>query len=557
MKQRAVSIVCDVMAEREILIVRNTVCSSICRRGAVLILFGGALVATMSVRAGAQIFPLQTSGGFIVGADGERVKLNAVNWYGAESPDYVVGGLAYNRIQDIAQQIASVGFNAVRLPWSNEMYETNPIVPSYALGANPELMGLRAMDIFDQVVSTLAANGLMVILDDHSSDAEWCCGNDGNTLWYNSRYPESSWISDWQAMVERYIGQPYVIGVDLRNEPRINATWGGDATTDWHAAAERGGNAVLRVNANLLIFVEGVNYSLDLSGAGSLPIFLEVANQLVYSPHDYRFSHATVTSYDNWVGQINPQWGFLVTGSSPQPVWVGEFGTCNTADACVASTNTSDNGFWFDIMTRYVRYHSLDWSYWPVNGTQSSGSGRAYGARETYGILNTTWDDVSLPSLAGRLQEIMLAAPPVGPVADGIYQIVNRASGLVMDVTGQSTANGARIEQYPSSGGSNQLWNVHNLGYGLYQITSVGSGKSLDITGQSIAYGASVEQWDYWGGGNQQFIITATDCGSYEIMSVNSELPIEVPGSSSEPGTDLDQWGSNGGPNQQWLFEAP
>ncbi len=319
-----------------------------------------ALAASVSHASG-QVFPLHTAGRFIVDANGNRVKLNAVNWYGAESPDYVVGGLAY--IQNIAQQVSSMGFNAVRLPWSNEMYENNPVVPDYALEGNPDLIGLQAMDIFDQVVNTLAGNGLMVILDNHNSDAEWCCGNDGNTLWYNDRYPESSWISDWQGIVQRYIHQPYVIGVDLRNEPRINATWGGNPNTDWHAAAQRGGNAVLGANTNLLVFVEGINYSLDLSRVSALPIVLNVPNQLVYSPHDYRFSHSHVNSYDDWVGQITPKWGYLVTGPSPQPVWIGEFGTCNTSDTCVSSSCTSDNGFWFEIITRYMQYHTLDWSY--------------------------------------------------------------------------------------------------------------------------------------------------------------------------------------------------
>jgi endoglucanase len=46
------------------------------------------------------------------------------------------------------------------------------------------------------------------------------------------------------------------VGADLRNELRSGATWGGsDPKLDWHAAAERGGNAVLGVNPLLLIMV--------------------------------------------------------------------------------------------------------------------------------------------------------------------------------------------------------------------------------------------------------------------------------------------------------------
>jgi endoglucanase len=55
-----------------------------------------------------------------------------------------------------------------------------------------------------------------------------------------------------------------VIGVDLRNEPHNansgGSCWGcGTISYDWSLAAERGGAAVLGVNANLLIFVEGTD----------------------------------------------------------------------------------------------------------------------------------------------------------------------------------------------------------------------------------------------------------------------------------------------------------
>src|SRR5580700_10814205 len=76
----------------------------------------------------------------------------------------------------------------------------------------------------------------------------------------------------WKGIVGRYDSNPYVIGVDLRNEPRGTATWGGSASTDWHAAAQRGGDAVQTVDPNLLVFVEGISYAGDLSGVTSLPI---------------------------------------------------------------------------------------------------------------------------------------------------------------------------------------------------------------------------------------------------------------------------------------------
>jgi endoglucanase len=365
-------------------------------------------------------FPLHTSGRFIVDSNGNRVRLKAFDWYGAEGPDEVVGGLAYQSIGSIAAELHSWGFNAVRLLWSNQMYETNAVVANGLLTANPNLVGMHALNIFDQVVDTLASNHLMVILDNHVSDAIWCCSNsDGNGLWYNGTYPETSWINDWQGMARRYLDQPDVIGADLRNEPRCTtvngatlcATWGGPADADWHAAAERGGNAVLSVNPNLLVFVEGVDYAGDLSGVASLPVVLSQPDRVVYEAHNYGFFYSSnpLSSYNDWVNRITPRWGYLVTSSNPQPLWIGEFGTCNTSDSCVSSTNNSDLGFWFQIITRYIQSNSLDWGYWPVNGTDSDypNASRTYGELENYGILNTVWNAPSLSSLLNQLQTMM------------------------------------------------------------------------------------------------------------------------------------------------------
>jgi endoglucanase len=375
------------------------------------ILIAVALCCSASEASATPAPPLHTSGPSIVDANGSRVRLNAFNWYGAESSDYVVAGLQIAPLQSIVSEIKSLGFNAVRLPWSNQMYESNPVVQNYALTANPTMNGENAMTIFDQVVNALTGAGIMVILDNHNSNAEWCCSTtDGNSLWYNSQYPQASWIADWQGMAQRYQTNSLVIGADLRNEPRGSAAWGGSSSTDWHAAAQLGGNSVLSVNPNLLVFVEGVNYAGDLSAVSSLPIQLNVANQLVYEAHDYGFWYTGLTSYSSYVNTITPKWGYLVTGSNQQPLWIGEFGTCNTAKTCVNSNSNSDGGYWFSLLTAYIQEYGINWSYWAINGTESTGASRTYGAAETYGVLNAIWNGVALESLSSRLENMMTAS---------------------------------------------------------------------------------------------------------------------------------------------------
>jgi endoglucanase len=415
-------------------------------------LIGTALIVCVFfvpvVGAGATtpVFPLHTSGRFIVDSNGNRVYLNGVNWYGAESTDFVVAGLQVASLQSIVQQIKSLGFNAVRLPWSNQLYESNPVVGNYALTANTSMEGENALTILDQVIAALTNAGIMVILDNHNSNAEWCCSTtDGNSLWYNTQYPQANWIADWQGMAQRYQNNPLVIGADLRNEPRSPATWGGSAADDWHAAAELGGNAVLGVNPNLLVFVEGVNYALDLSGVATLPVQLNVPNQLVYEAHSYGFDYSgssTITSYSDYLNLVNAGWGYLVTGSNPQPLWVGEFGTCNTANTCIDSNANTDGGYWFNMFTAFVQQYGVDWTYWAVNGTESTGSGRTFGGAETYGVLSTTWNGSASSLLTTRLQTMMASAPASLSLAGGGTALTTSPGGTVATTIALVPGNG-------------------------------------------------------------------------------------------------------------------
>jgi endoglucanase len=367
--------------------------------------------------------PLQVSGRWIVDANGKRFKLAAVDWYGAEEEDHVVAGLDKLPLATIAHEIRALGFNAVRLPWSNEMFESDPPIGASLLSANPALQGKTALGVLDAVIDALAHEGLVVILDDHTSDANWCCSNtDGDGLWYTSRYPEASWLADWRAIATRYASQPAVIGADLRNEPRKVcpcddggctcqvATWGGsDPSVDWHAAAQRGGNAVLGANPKLLVFVEGVNYANDLTGVYSLPVALPVPGRLVYEAHDYAWDHNGLQSAAQLHTVLGDWWGYILAEgkSYTAPVWVGEFGTCHASASCVSGS--TGQGLWFAALGQYLTGADIDWSYWALNGTEARGTGRTYGSEETYGVLDMAWSAPALSNLTAALQALQPA----------------------------------------------------------------------------------------------------------------------------------------------------
>lgn len=357
--------------------------------------------------------PLSTDGAEIVDQRGRRVLWRGVNWYGSESPDFVVGGLDKRQLAEIAGEIKDGGFNVVRLPWSNEMVARNPLISPERLAANPELQGLRALGVFDRVVEALGAEGIMVVLDNHRSRADWCCDTaHGDGLWHTAAYPEAVWLQHWRRMAVRYRHLPYVVGAELRNGIRpdpgqgLTPTWGDGATlTDWKAAAERGGEAVLQANPNLLVIVGGIDWQNNLHGVWEHPVALSRPNRLVYAVHDYPWWRSAEELADPrlFEERSRERWGFVRHRDFAHraPVWVSEWGGCVQPDHN-GPCPESDTAY-VEAFALYARESRIDWNWQPLNGTQSSGYGRQVGAVESWGLLDPTWSRWSDPDLVQRL----------------------------------------------------------------------------------------------------------------------------------------------------------
>jgi len=351
--------------------------------------------------------PLHTDGYRILDSANHPVRLTSVNWYGFDEKEYIAGGLDHAPLAQIIDQIHKIGVNSVRIPWANETIEHNPLPPAYAISANPQFKNLHAMEIMDSVIAALARAHILVILDNHVSRADWCCNEtDGNGLWYSADYPEDHWLADWKAIAHRYRNQPWVVGADLRNELRSGAAWGGlNPKLDWHAAAERGGRAVLAANPRLLIMVEGPEYSTNLTGFDKLPVHLPIPNRLVYSPHAYYDQKQRFANVDEMKQGYEARVGYLLHAQPAVPLWIGEFGTCQKLD-CGANSD------WFRLFIQLLQHNDqLSWSYWPLNGNQSSGASRKYDAVETYGLLSPDYKSIAAAQMVDLLHTIE-AQPP-------------------------------------------------------------------------------------------------------------------------------------------------
>ncbi len=358
-----------------------------------------------------------TSGTRILDANNQPVRIAGINWYGFETSRAVAGGLTSQDYKSILSTIHNQGYNTVRIPLSNQVVET-PVVPSsisYSNGINADLQGLNSLQILDKIISYAGTLNVRIILDNHRSEAGDSAESSG--LWYTSAYPESAWINDWTSLASRYAGNPTVIGVDLRNEPHNAASggscWDCGGANDWHLAAARAGNAVLSVNPNLLIFVEGTDaYNNDyywwggnLEGVRNSPVTLSVANHLVYSAHDYGpheyqqtwFSGSTTYTslYTVWTNH----WGYI-TQTGIAPVWLGEFGTTNNS-ADIQNNTAGSQGQWFQSLIQYLAADStLNWTYWSLNG------------EDTYGLLDSIYD--STPANPLKQQSLTSIQSPLG-----------------------------------------------------------------------------------------------------------------------------------------------
>lgn len=348
--------------------------------------------------------PLRTRGRDIVDSNDKRVKLASVNWYGGSDELFVPGGLDIRHRSEIAKLICHLGFNSVRLPYSDEMVMDNPLIEAELLSANQDLIGLRALDVYVSVVESLTEAGLAVIPNNHITQATWCCGlNVCDTAWYNDylgpvcrvSQTEDQWIENWVMIMSSFVDNPLVIGADLRNEPR--GLWGTMPWGKWATAAERVGNRLLAINPHWLIFVEGVSSANDLSGARKRPVVLDILERVVYSAHVYSWSgwgsrEGTYAKrpFLSFVQSMRENWAYLLEDNIA-PVWVGEFGSPH-------EPSEGDFHYWQNLL-KFLKLVDADFGYWAINPRKPHDD-----EKEGYSLVEDDWET---PILDYRLRDML------------------------------------------------------------------------------------------------------------------------------------------------------
>ncbi len=368
----------------------------------------------------------------IVDMNGNPVWLTGCNWFGYNVGSQVFDGVWSRNMHEMLNEIADHGFNLLRVPMSTEILlqwkngEPDPMVkinewenPELTLSGEVGGTPMYSFDIWNKAVEWCRENGMKIMIDIHSASTN--SAGHQVPLWYDSNYSAEDWIEALTWFADYYKDDDTIIAIDLKNEPHGKndgqgmAKWD-DSTdpTNWKYAAETCGKAILDINPNLLIMVEGIevypkfeigsdwnspavdyaNYGDEskqpyygawwggnFRGEKDHPMdFGEYQSQLVMSPHDYGplvynqtwfnkdFSRETLLE-DYWYDT----WAYMVE-EKRHPLLMGEWG------GFIDETHdpTGDNTKWMTILRDYMIEKRIHHTFWCFNENSGDTGGLVY-----------------------------------------------------------------------------------------------------------------------------------------------------------------------------------
>ena len=459
-----------------------------------IVLATGVVVATSRDASAAGEGYWSTSGAKIVDASGNVVRMTGANWFGFETSNLMPHGIWSVNWKALLNQVKAMGLTVLRLPYSDDIM-ANQVVQGVNTAVNPDLIGITTLELMDKIIDYSGQLGIRVIIDRHRPDS-----GGQSKLWYTATVSEATWIANMKTLAARYRGNPTVVGFDLHNEPHADGTepaatgacWGcGDVSRDWRLAAERGGNAVLQSNPDLLIIVEGVScpsggnpnvwdgipdpdcgwWGGNLTMAGQFPVRLSNPNKLVYSAHDYGMS---VFNQQRWfldptfpatlVPFWDQMWGYLVR-QNIAPVLLGEFGS-TLADP--------KDSVWLPALLHYAENLGISWTYWSLN--PNSG--------DTKGLLLDDWAtidhvryDVIQPFLVplaagggGGPTVFLLSVTEAGTGSGTVASVPSGISCGAACSRGYTTGSSVTLTATPASGSSFAGWSGACTGTGACTV---------------------------------------------------------------------------------------
>ena len=402
---------------------------------------------------------LHAEGSRLYDMNGNEVWLTGANWFGFNCSENCAHGLYAADVDDFLKGVADHGINVIRFPISSELLvswmEGSPNdVSSVQASYNPpqDVVGedgtitpagkygdinrdfvledgktlKNSMEIFDIIMQKCKKYGIKAFIDIHSPDAN----NSGHNyeIWYGlAGVTTDVWIESLVWLADKYKNDDTLIGYDLKNEPHGKRGYTGDSCPDniakwdgstdennWAYAATKCANAILDVNPNALIFIEGVEqypktdkgftydtpdiwdapadkspwygawWGGNLRGVRDFPVIPDSGtSQIVYSPHDYGPSVYAQTWFDkDFTTQTllddywYDTWAYIVE-EDIAPLLIGEWG---------GHMDGGKNQKWMELLRDYMIEHHISHTFWCLNPNSGDTGG-------LLGVDFKTWDD--------------------------------------------------------------------------------------------------------------------------------------------------------------------
>lgn len=142
-----------------------------------------------------------------------------------------------------------------------------------------------------------------------------------------------------------------------------------------------------------------------------------------------------------------------------------------------------------------------------------------------------------------------------GIVPDGVYEIEpSNASGMRLNVAGNSDANGADADIYHDANASGERWQVTQIGDGWYELAPLAAPlRRLDVWGYGFSSGTDIRIWQSTGAANQRWQIVSVGDNLYEFIPQHApNLRMDVNGWGNSDGANVQVWTSTQGDNQRW-----
>ncbi len=115
---------------------------------------------------------------------------------------------------------------------------------------------------------------------------------------------------------------------------------------------------------------------------------------------------------------------------------------------------------------------------------------------------------------------------------DDVVKLVNKATGKVLDVMSEGTANGTWAQTWEDVGGGSQVWQIVKLTATYNKIVNVRAGKVLDIVDMSTEDGAPAQIWEDVDGIGQQWKLVPAETVSTKKAAkkpVEKKVPAKAP----------------------------